>query len=508
MSVNNTHPDYALNSFKWKRCRDVIAGRDAIIQHGRVGFRYTGTLFGPAYSPDIYLPRLANQSDAEYLAYQERAGFFNATGRTLDAFTGMIFSKDPQWSLPAAIEPFTTDITLNATNLREFSEQVVEQQIAIGRVGIMVDYPANAPLGVSVAAAEAMNIRPFMRMYKGETILNWRTSPINGAMVLTMVVLEEEVDYAIDEFTTEARKQYRVLDLTDEGYRVRVMDADDNLISEAYPMMMGRPMTFIPFMILGPNSCEAEVQKPPLLDLVDTNLAHYRNSADYEHGLHFTGLPTPYVAGVQLAEGQTLSIGSMSAWVFPDPQAKAEYLEFKGEGLETLRNAIKDKEQRMAVLGARMLSDDRRGAEAFGTIELRTSGERSVLASISRSAADAMTRALNWMAMWVGALPECQFSLNTDFGATRMQPQMLTALVGAYQSDTLPLSVLFENLQRGEIVRPDMEFEEYEAQLDDEGPSFEAGQNTFVSNDDNAEDRLEDEREQSLVQALRDRLGL
>ncbi len=508
MSVNNTHPEYALNSFKWRRCRDVIAGRDAIIQYGRVGFRYTGTLFGPAFSPDIYLPRLANQSDAEYLAYQERAGFFNATGRTLDAFTGMIFAKDPQWKLPTAIERFADDITLNATNLREFSEQVVEQQIAIGRVGIMVDYPAEAPIGVSVAAAEAMNIRPFLRMYKGETILNWRTSVINGAVVLTMVVLQEDIDVNIDEFTTETRKQYRVLDITADGYRVRVMDDDDNVISETYPMMMGQRMNFIPFMILGANSCEAAVQKPPLLDLVDTNLAHYRNSADYEHGLHFTGLPTPYVAGVQLAEGQTLSIGSMSAWVFPDPQAKADYLEFKGDGLETLRNAMKDKEHRMAVLGARMLADDRRSAEAFGTIELRTAGERSVLASISRAASDAMVRALNWMAMWVGAPPECEFSLNTDFGASRMQPQMLTALVGAYQSDTLPLSVLFDNLQRGEIIRPDMDFEDYEAQLEDEGPSFEAGENTFVTDDGNVEGEDERQREQSMMQALRERLGI
>lgn len=507
MPVNNSHAEYTQNRYKWKRCRDVIAGRDAIIQQSRVDIRYKGTLYNPVYLPDVYLPRLSNQTEAEYIAYQERAGFFNATGRTLDAFTGMIFSKDPQWNLPTAIEPFTEDITLSAINLREFSEQVVEQQIAVGRVGIMADYPAQSPIGITVAAAEAMNIRPFLRMYKAETILNWRTSTVNGANVLTMVVLQETVERMIDEFTFEEVVQYRVLDLTPEGYRVRVINQDDELISETYPLMMGQPMRFIPFLILGASSCEAAVQKPPLLDLVDTNLAHYRNSADYEHGLHFTGLPTPYVAGVQLSEGQTLSIGSMSAWVFPDPQAKADYLEFKGDGLETLRNALKDKEQRMAVLGARMLAEDKRSTEAFGTIELRTAGERSVLASISRAASDAMTRALNWLAMWVGAPAECEFALNTDFGASRMQPQMLTALVGAYQSDTLPLSVLFDNLQRGEIVRPDMEFEEYQAQLEDEGPSFDAGGTTFVQ-EDGVEDDTESQQEQSLMQALRERLGL
>ena len=79
MSVTNTHKQYDAFKWKWRRCRDVIAGKDAIIQNGRTGERYIGTLYNPAYNSDVYLPRLVGQSDGEYLAYQERAGFFNAT---------------------------------------------------------------------------------------------------------------------------------------------------------------------------------------------------------------------------------------------------------------------------------------------------------------------------------------------------------------------------------------------------------------------------------------------
>jgi hypothetical protein len=510
MSVTNTQKQYDAFKWKWRRCRDVIAGKDAIIQNGKTGERYIGTLFNPVYNTDIYLPRLVGQSDAEYLAYQERAGFFNATGRTLDALTGLIFAKDPQYELPIAIAPYANDVTLSDINLREFSEQVVEQQIAVGRVGIMVDYPQGLPSDLTVAAAEALNARPFLRWYSAEAIINWRTTIMNGARTLTLVVLREDVEEFEDEFTANTGVQYRVLDLTEQGYRVRVMDEDGALKSEVYPLMRGAPMRFIPFTILGANSADSDVQKPPLLDLVDTNLAHYRNSADYEHGLHFTGLPTPYVAGVQLDAGQVLSIGSTSAWVFPDPSAKAEFLEFRGDGLETLRNAIKDKEGRMAVLGARMLIDEKRAAEAYGTVELRTSGERSVLASISRAASDAIKRSLNWMAAWVGAPQSVEFALNTDFGATRMQPQMLTALVSAYQSDVMPLSVLFDNMQRGELVRTDMTFEQYEAQLDDQGPSLPmpgaTDRNVFVVDDNN--DDLDNQRETDLMAGIRERLGL
>ena len=503
MSVSNTNTEYDANRFKWKRCRDVIAGRDALIQNYVSNTRYSGSLYNPSFDTNNYLPRLTGQTDVEYITYQERAAFFNASARTLDAFTGMIFSKDPVYKLPTAIEPYANDITLGGDNLREFSEQVVEQQIAVGRVGIMVDYPANAPTNITIAAAEALNIRPFLRHYTAESIINWRTSYINGAQVLTMVVLKETIEVQEDEFTSNEMVQYRVLDLTEQGYRVRVMDENNALKSEAYPIRNGSTLSYIPFVILGANSATATVQKPPLLDLVDTNLAHYRNSADYEHGLHFTGLPTPYVAGVQLPEGATLAVGSMSAWIFPDPAASAGYLEFKGDGLQTLREALKDKEQRMAILGARMLAEDKRSSEAFGTVELKSAGERSILASISRSASDAIERCLNWMAEWVGAPQDAVFNLNTDFGASRMQPQMVTALLAAYQGEAMPLSVLFDNLQRGELIPPTMEFEEYEAQLDDSGPSF-AQDDVSDADSDNGDN----EAEQTLMANIRQRLGL
>lgn len=501
MAVSTTHKEYNDNRWKWKRCRDVIDGKDAMIQNGRSRERYVGSTFDPVYMQDLYLPRLTHQSDAEYLAYADRAAFFNATGRTLDAMTGLIFAKDPQWKLTPAIDAYAEDITLTNTNLREFAEQVVEQQIAVGRVGIMVDYPANAPISISIAEAERMNIRPFLRWYSAESIINWRTAMVNGREVLTLVVLQEEEEGEEDEFTIVEETRYRVLRLTPEGYQVAVYAENGDLLSSVIPLQNGVPMAYIPFAILGANSCDDEVQKPPLLDLVDANIAHYRNSADYEHGLHFTGLPTPYISGVQLAEGQVLSLGSTTAWVFPDPAAKAEFLEFKGDGLKTIREAMKDKEHRMAVLGARMLADDKKTAEAFGTIELKTAGERSVLASISRAASDAIVRCLNWMAAWVGAPEDAQFALNTDYGASRMAPPMLTALIGAYQSDTIPLSVLFDNLQQGEIIRPDMEFAEYEAQLQNQGPSLDtpvlpnAGQTQQVD-------------QQSFMDGIRNKLGL
>jgi hypothetical protein len=47
-----------------------------------------------------YLPRLEAQTDEEYLAYQSRACFFNATRRAADAFVGLVFRKAPFVKIP------------------------------------------------------------------------------------------------------------------------------------------------------------------------------------------------------------------------------------------------------------------------------------------------------------------------------------------------------------------------------------------------------------------------
>ena len=82
-----------------------------------------------------------------------------------------------------------------------------------------------------------------------------------------------------------------------------------------------------------------EIEKPPLLDLVDVNLHHWRLSCDYNHGLHYTGLPTAIAAGFPKSN-DGYRIGAGAAWWSEEPNAKAYYLEFTGEGLTAMRDAL------------------------------------------------------------------------------------------------------------------------------------------------------------------------
>ena len=447
MSVDTKHSEYHEYYEIWERCEAAAEGQDEIHEYGVK-----------------YLPRLSGQNDAEYFAYKQRALYYNATNRTINGLTGMLFMRPETIEAPAAMDSIIADVTMGGLSLHQFAEIIAEEVITIGRIGVLIDYPpiVNA---VTLAQAQAQGARPYATMYDAESIINWKTGRISNVEQLTLVVLEEENEIPVDEFESKCEPQWRVLDLVNGAYRQRVFRKDKRgefiLVEEIYPQINGRVINKIPFEFFGVRDNSPCVDKPPLLDLVDVNLSHYRTTADYEHGLHFTGLPTPVVTGYYSDDkSASLRIGSGTAWLLPDPQSKAFYLEFTGQGLGELREALRSKEAMMATLGARILAPEKRAAEAAQTANIHRSSENSVLASIAQSISVGLTHIMEWLRDWSNITGEVKVELNRDFIPNSMTAQDVDSLVKSWQSGAISHETLFENLVAGDIIAQEVSFDD------------------------------------------------
>lgn len=456
MSVDTKHAGYTERTADWQTCRDVLAGGKAVRAAG-----------------ETYLPKLSGQSASEYKAYQVRAGWFGATARTHDGLTGMIFRKPAVMETPGAMDDMLTDVSMDATPFNAFAELFVGEIMAVGRVGALVEFPVVTEQPGSLAQASQLGLRPYAKIYRTESIINWKTSRIANAEQLSLVVLHETVETpGKDEFEIVPIDQWRVLDLFNGAYRVRLYRrgekaAIEQIGADDFPLRAGKNLTEIPFVMCGPDGISNLVAKPPMLDLADANLEHYRLSADYRHGLHFTGLPTAVVTGVTEDPQSPLDlrIGSATAWVFDNADAKAFFLEFTGQGLTALKDAIEDHKHVMALLGARIIAGEKKAAEAADTANIHRAGESSVLASIAIGASQALTKVLTIMADWAQITGTVKVELNTDFVPATMDAQTLAALVAAWMQGAISWETLFWNLKQGEVVQDSITPEDEQARI-------------------------------------------
>ena len=466
MPANSTHLDYDANIAAWQRARDVFAGEDAV-----------------KAAAEKYLPRLDSQDDKEYLAYKNRASFFNASARTADGFVGLIFRRDPTFNLPEtggvadALAEFVEDADMLGTPLSAFSKKLVTEIINVGRAGTLIDWNNEAAQ------------RAYAVAYSVEDIINWHTERVNGRNVLSLVVLKEISQTPVaedDPFEPEEIQQLRVLKLvppqgttdakSDWSYIVEIWQflADGQNISGTSkrgkkkwkltdtitPLRLGKPLPLIPFVFHGPRHSLPEVDKIPLADIIAVNLDHYRLNADYKHGMHYTALPTAWVSGFD--KNSSLRIGSSTAWVAEAPGATAGYLEFHGQGLSTFERAMDRDEQLMAVLGTRMLESQKRVGETAAALELRQSGENSILNTVSLSVSASLTQVLRWVFWWNSTEPIPDAigpdlvlaSLNTDFSVTGMSPLEITALVAAWQAGAISQATMLDLFRAGEVIAP------------------------------------------------------
>lgn len=483
MAIDTLHPTYETMKPIWQKCRDAFAGQYAVHARGQA-----------------YLPVLAGQTPQDYLAYKMRATYFNASGRTLDGLIGMVFRKQPYSEYPDSFESIYKDIDLKDTTAEVFAERIMREVLSVYRAGVLVEFPQVSEQPPNAATAAQLNLRPYANFYPTESIINWKVERINNAMQPTLIVLTEQYQEAVDEYSAESRTQYRVLRLIDSVYIQSIYrqtkSGYEQYGDDIIPLMNGRPIPFIPFYSFGAFDNDINPEYPPLLDLVDLNLAHYRVSADYEYGTHFTGLPMLFLAGVTLDENEKIYLGSQTAIVSNNENAKGQFIEFSGQGLGALEKNLDRKEKQMAVLGARLLEQQKAGVETQGAMQQRVNGEASVLAGIANMVSEQMEKMLNFMAMWEGITQEIEFELNTDYQPTNMTPQELAELVKAWQAGAISFETLFKNLQKGEIIDADESYEDEMEKISNSEPNLSSdldmsddlpdGQDTNSSDDINA----------------------
>lgn len=424
---------------------------DCVIGESQVKFRR-----------DKYLPRPNPQDKSEannlrYSAYVTRAVFYNVTKRTLGGLVGQVFSRRPIIEVPKALDPVIEDATGLGVGFEQLAKNAAGYVVSKGRSGVHIDYPDT---GGTVTRAELIDgdIRPLFTVYKPEQIINWRWIKRGGRNVLTLVVLAGTYVRSDDGFIETLGKEYKVLRL-DASNEYTITTYRDESNAPVGPVVKptdpaGKPFNEIPFSFIGSETNDAAIDPAPLYDLASLNIAHYRNSADYEESCYISGQPTAWFSGLteqwvkDVLKGE-VQMGARAAIPLP-MNAQAGMLQPNPNTLPF--EAMKHKESQMVALGAKLVEG---GAvqKTATEVSIDQSYETSTLSASADNVSDAMQFALVWAARFSGEdETKIKFELNTEFDLIKLNANERAALISEWQAHAITFGEMRANFRRAGIA--------------------------------------------------------
>lgn len=434
MSVTTTHPQYDAMHEQWQMLSDAL-------EEGAV--KRSGTLYLPKTSAMIEAQRPSNDDDPiltysqaqeMYEAYKSRAEYPLWVKDALRSMMGLVTKLTPNIVLPDSLKYLQYNATSDGFDLHQLFLRVVSAGLTKGRCPLVTDVDEKGEF--------------FVAAYTAEAAINWREGNLDGRSDLTLAVLEEQrAKDTGDEFAHETETVYRVLDLFDGKYRVRVMSDSGALLEESFAgYTQDKALDFIPIIFAGSTDSSPKPDELPLLSMAKSALKYYQLSADYYTSLHYTANPQPVVIG--LPDDQDLRVtGPQAAWCLPEG-GKAEYMEFSGSGIGAIEDAMNAQRNASQEAGAKVVNT---GAVESGTARLaRQADQHSSLYSVVMTAAESIEQAMKFAAVWAGIDPDSvQFTVEPKFTQNEVDAQLLTVVQNGVMAGELPRTVLYGLLREG-----------------------------------------------------------
>ena len=491
MAVDSTHPLYDERIDDWRQLRDTYEGERKVKEEN---FRYLPPTSGMI---EDGVEQGSDRGRKAYDAYRTRAVVPDAVGEAVQALLGAMHRKPAVIELPSALEPLRDRATLRGESLQVLLERINEEQLILGRVGILADI-----IDVGDRTGEF-----YIAMYRGEHIINWDEAQREPGEIqnLNFVSLDESTNVRNEDFEWEFERRFRVLILGDPDtnqpagigtYQVAVFTEDETQFRPdrlEIPEVGGNRAEDIPFVFINGQDIAPEPAKPPMLGLSNLVLTIYRGEADYRQSLFMQGQDTLVKIGVAQDDGAT-RVGAGASITIPNPEGDAKYIGVDSSGLPEQRQSLENDYRRAQEKAGTLIDTASRERESGEALRIRVASRTTTLRQVSLAGAFGLQDLLRKVAVWVGADPEKVIvTPNLEFAEITKDGEDLTKFVTAKTMGAqISHETIHRNMQEGGVM--DRSFEEELEQIQREQEELGITPPPASSNEDGPEDdELEDD---------------
>jgi hypothetical protein len=385
---------------------------------------------GWPYVAAKFLVQFGAEHPADFKARQDRPDYEDFLNPVLDTVTGRIFVREPvlESANPRA-QAIWDDIDGRGNRGNVFAWQAARDALAAGQGFILTDYPT-IPEDVVLARAERQQLRPYWVYIPLDDVTSFDFTYIAGRAILTLFAFKETVMERMG-FLFTPLDQWRVFEYDVETGQIWASRWRRKDGKTGDPMPYGEPVEIlgpsgIPVVSINMNAQGDFVSRPPFIALARSSINFYRTTSDMNRANELTSYPTLFGVGIsdKTPEGEDIAMGPGTRVLTDNVEAKLEYVNGDGAGVELglkLREAIRSG---MAINGLTYLEQDTRQAETATAKALDEQTDRDRIRQWAATLEDALNLAWVYIAQFDGMeeIPAVRFA--RPDGADVVEPVM------------------------------------------------------------------------------------
>lgn len=414
-----------------------------------------------------YLPQEPAESETSYKNRLSRAVLLNEYSRNLRTLSGYVFSRtlefkadgDAEAALTTELEEIVADVDRDGTPLEEFAQTLFEIGSGVGLAHILVDMPSNAGDG-SREAQRALRVRPYFALIRPECLLGWQTASVNGQTVLTGIRYKTSREGPNENTIEQIRHRYVTGAETSEELVYEKDRGGEWIVVDTVPIGIGK-ITLATFYADRSGFLTA---KPPFEDLAHMNLRWWQSYADQINILHVSRVPILFGKELTPGEDGEVVVGA-GALVSGGATSDLKYVEHGGAAVEAGRKDLADIEERMARLSIETYTTKRTSAATATAAGIDAKQAMSLGQLLAVNLGQALTKAIEFAAEWMGQEFNGAVAPNTEFGLRQADQATVVALNAARDRGDLSRRDYLEQLSRIRVVE-DLDYEANDDRLD------------------------------------------
>lgn len=444
------HDNYKQKLYDWRLVRDAIAGESCIKRQNELYLPMPSAMRaapGPdssiqsynanSASVDAYYNNPNYHPVAAYQSYKTRAAFPEITGFFLRGLLGIATRKPPMLELSPVFEY----LGVGQRALGRIFTTTISELLQVGRHILAIDVDADGD--------------PIILSYNAESLTDWACGHDEyGNEVIEYACLEEPSYYIDTDGERCECMNKRILTLDSAGlYICQKYDHEGALLSTEQPLIDGKPLHYVPIVIIGSTGVSAKIDISPLQPIASTAIHIYMKNADISQSEFLSASPTLIFSGMQRDEVPGV-VGSGTAIALPNPAARGYYTTTDTSALQHLLNHVAQLYDQASAYGANLLGGTKKAAESGEALRLRQASAGATLVTVVQSAEQGIREALRIISEWTD-MDGLVFAAQTEFADVQLTAPDMAALLQAWMGGAISHHTYLDNLRRGGVLGGD-----------------------------------------------------